>query len=163
MADENPYSSPREVSPERDDRQRSRIAASAFFWINFSVALLLACVALVGAVAPQSPFDLLGGVFMLPITIGYAAAEWHAWRHDSLRVLKVLGYLNLGVAGFAVFGLVANVLEPPAPDITPPPDPGFWFWFWFVVIDLSIVSYSLWCGITRLRWAKRSPSPAASG
>ncbi len=138
-------------STDREANRNSLLGAHLFFLINFSVAILIGCTAIVGIVTPESPFDFIGGLlFILPVWL-YAFIEWNAWYRGEWRLYGMLGILNVVLGGFLGYAVITAVVEgpqPTAPDSTPPPGPESILWF--TTIGIGISCYLLTCGLYRL-------------
>lgn len=115
--------------------------------LNFCISVFLANACIVSLVVHESPFQLFGGIILLPPTVAYAYGEWLVLYRRKVSIERTLGIVNLLFAGLAVFAVVSNLVEAFMSEDLPDLD----FLSWFCGIGISIAAYLLVSGWCRFR------------
>ena len=124
----------------------------AFAFINFALAVFLAISCVIAVAAPESPFQLIGGLMFAAPVACYAFCEWLVLFRGNASVERRLAFANLAGGGFVAFGVIANVVEARRADEPPSAQ----FFFWFTLIGVTITSYLVVSSWYRLRWTGNS-------
>jgi len=124
-----------------------------FFVLDLLISILLVGLGLINVVLPSSGVDFVGGIVLSVPAAVYAISECIAFCRRKVRVERVLGFANLGIATLPALGVIAFVIgsfTQDDPRMLPPLT-----WRLSVGSCFAVVSgYFIASGWCRLRWTR---------